>query len=137
MTEPTPGRGRRPRSERRRRRIRNRPERRFDAGLQHERTALAWERTAISGVVAGAVLVRAANAEGLSVFVLVGLLQIAIAGGVLLWASLHYEELHGVLRRGDSVVHPHATRLVGVTTIGFTFAAVGFAVVTGVGQLLA
>ncbi len=120
---------------RRRRRVHDRPGRRFDDGLQHERTALAWERTAISGVVAGAVLVRAANAEGLAVFVLVGMLQIAAAGSVLLWASVRYEELHGVLRRGDSVVHPTATRIVGLTTIGFTLAAFAFATISAIRQL--
>ena len=34
------------------------PDRVFDNMLQHERTALAWERTAISTIVAGAFLTR-------------------------------------------------------------------------------
>ena len=33
------------------RRVVDRPSTVFDAGLQHERTALAWERTAISTMV--------------------------------------------------------------------------------------
>lgn len=106
-----------------------RPERRFDEGLQHERTALAWERTAISTMVAGVVLVRSATTEGLTVFGGVGLLEALIGGGLLLWASWRYEELHGVLRRGDSVVHTHATRLVGLTTAGFTVTTFLFAAV--------
>ena len=39
-----------------------RPERVFDLALQHERTALAWERTAIAAMVAGVVLARSATA---------------------------------------------------------------------------
>ena len=99
-----------------------RPATNFDAGLQHERTALAWERTAIATMVAGLVLSRFAAVYEFWFFAAVGLLQTAFGAGVLVWAGAHYEDLHGRLRDGADVVHPQAARLVGtvtVTGIGF------------------
>lgn len=106
--------------------IRPRPEQRFDVGLQHERTALAWERTAFSMMVAGAILARYAASVSHPGWALVGLAQVAVGGALIVWAGWHYEELHGPLRAGTSVVHPGAARLVGVTTVAFT----GFGLVT-------
>ncbi|MEM9036892.1 MAG: DUF202 domain-containing protein [Actinomycetota bacterium] len=105
---------------------RQRPTERFDVGLQHERTALAWERTAFSMMVAGAILARYAASVSHPTWALVGLAQVAIGGGVMVWAGWHYDELHGPLRAGNPVVHPTAARLVGLTTVGFT----GFGLIT-------
>lgn len=106
-----------------------RPATNFDAGLQHERTALAWERTAISMMVAGVVGGRFAATEDLWVFAGFGLLQTVFGAVVLVWAGAHYDELHGTLRKGDSVVHPSAARLVGAATMLATFAALVVGVV--------
>ncbi len=92
----------------------------FDPGLQHERTALAWERTAIASIVAGVLMARAA-AETLPVgFAAFGLAQVAVGAALLVWSGRHYEELHGPLRAQESPVHPLAARVVGIGTIVFT-----------------
>lgn len=92
----------------------------FDAGLQHERTSLAWERTAISMMVAGLVLSRFAATEGFWILAAAGMAQVVFGAAVLVWSGAHYEELHGVLRRGTDVVHPGAARWIGVATIAGT-----------------
>jgi uncharacterized membrane protein YidH (DUF202 family) len=97
--------------------VNERPVTVFDAGLQHERTALAWERTAIAMMVAGLVLSRFAAIHEYWIFAAVGLLQTAFGAGLLVWAGAHYEDLHGVLRDGADVVHSKATRVVGVVTV--------------------
>lgn len=106
----------------------DRPDSHFDAGLQHERTALAWERTAISMMVAGVLLGRYAAQDAHFTIALVGVLQVAAGGVLLLWASIHYEQLHGPLRSGDPVVHPVAARYVGVLAVVFTGFAFALAV---------
>lgn len=95
-----------------------RPDTSFDRGLQHERTALAWERTAIAMMAAGIVLTRFAAINSSLLVVAAGLLQTAFGAGVLVWAGAHYDDLHGPLREGADVVHPQATRLVGIVTVG-------------------
>lgn len=112
-------------------RIRNRaprPDNHFDRGLQHERTALAWERTAISTMVAGVLLGRYGAEDAHFTIALVGVLQVAVGGGLLVWTGFHYDELHGPLREGDSVVHPGAARVIGIATIVFTSFALLLAV---------
>ncbi len=102
-----------------------RPTRRFDEGLQHERTALAWERTAVAIMAAGVLFARFAAHETVPAIALVGVLQTLVGAAVLVWAGRHYEDLHGPLRAGADVVHPTAARLVGGATIvfiGFSFA---------------
>lgn len=96
---------------------RDQPTATFDRGLQHERTALAWERTAIAIVVAGVVLARYAAVESAWLFAGVGLAQTVIGAGLLVWSGAHYEQLHGPLRAGDDVAHPGAARVVGSVTV--------------------
>ncbi len=105
-----------------------RPDTHFDGGLQHERTALAWERTAISSMVAGVLLGRYGAQDAHFAIALIGVLQVAIGGGVLVWAGFHYDELHGPLRQGSSVVHPGAARLMGLSTVVFSSFALLLAV---------
>ena len=91
-----------------------RPEVPFSSSLQHERTALAWERTAIAVMVAGMVLARVSALEEAWASAVAGTVLTAAGGAVLVWAGLHYDDLHGPLRRGEDVVHPLAARLLGV-----------------------
>ncbi len=95
----------------------DRPATSFDTGLQHERTALAWERTAIAMIVAGLVLSRFAAIHDYWLAVGAGLLQTVFGAGLLLWTGAHYDDLHGPLRAGADVVHPAAARIVGLVTV--------------------
>lgn len=106
-----------------------RPSSTFDVGLQHERTALAWERTAVAAMVAGVVLGRFAASEALWPFAVLGMVQTAGGGALLVWAGTHYDDLHGPLRAGSGVVHPTAARLVGAATVVATFVALVVGVV--------
>ena len=99
----------------------------FDPGLQHERTSLAWERTAIASMVAGVLLARYA-AESLHYsFALLGMAQVVVGAAILVWSGRHYENLHGRLRQGDSPVHPTAAMIVGVGSVVFTGRATALA----------
>lgn len=104
----------------------------FDTGLQHERTSLAWERTAISIMVAGLVLSRFAATEAFWLLAAGGMVQVTFGAVLLVWSGVHYEELHGTLRRGTDVVHPSATRWVGLATIAGTGAGLVAAIVATV-----
>lgn len=101
----------------------------IDAGLQHERTALAWERTAISMMVAGILLARYAAQDAHFTVGLLGLIHTAVGGGILVWAGSNYEGLHGPVRAETEVVHPNLARLVGITTVVSTGLALLLAVI--------
>ncbi len=103
----------------------DRPSRYFDPGVQHERTSLAWERTALATMLAGAVTARIAALEFHYVLGTVGAVWVAIGGALLFWAGWRYESLHGPLRAGQSPAHPTMTRVVGLVTVAFN----GFALV--------
>ncbi len=109
-----------------------RPDTVFDPMLQHERTALAWERTAIATMVSGTLLAR--RAAELNVwFAAMGVLQVVLGAALLIWTGLRYEQLHAPLRRGESPVHPFAVQFVGITTMVFS----GFAMVIAAATVLA
>ena len=91
-----------------------------DAGLQQERTALAWERTAIAVMVSGVLLARYASQSAHWTTAFAGLIQTVIGGGILVWAGVHYTDLRGPLLDGSDVVHPTATRIVGLSTVTFS-----------------
>jgi uncharacterized membrane protein YidH (DUF202 family) len=111
-----------------------RPTEVFDVGLQHERTSLAWERTAISMMVAGLVLSRFAATEEFWLLAAGGMAQVVFGAALLVWSGSHYEELHGVLRSGTDVVHPSAARWVGLATIAGTGAGLIAAVVVALAR---
>lgn len=106
----------------------DRPDQVFDPGLQHERTALAWERTAIASMVAGVLLARYAAGTVHFAIAFVGIAWVVVGALVLVWSGRHYDDLHGPLRGGESPVHPTAARIVGLGTIVFT----GFGLVLSV-----
>lgn len=111
-----------------------RPDAVFDAGLQHERTSLAWERTAISMMAAGLILSRFAAIENMWVLAIGGMLQVVLGAAILVWSGAHYEELHGPLRVGGDVVHPGAVRWVGVATIVGTGGALAAALIATINR---
>lgn len=89
----------------------------FDRGLQQERTALAWDRTGLAMIVAGALFVRAGEGPYGDLRHLPG--YAAVATGVwLLWqASRTYEQRHGILRREESVTEPSWVRVVALIAV--------------------
>lgn len=97
-----------------------RPDQVFDPGLQHERTALAWERTAVAVMVAGVLLARYAAQTVHYSIAFVGIAQVVVGAVLLVWTGRHYDELHGPLRSGVSPIHPTAARVTGVATVVFT-----------------
>ena len=110
-----------------------RPSSVFDEGLQHERTALAWERTAIAAMVAGVLLARHAAQSLHAAFAAAGIAMVLVGAVLLIWSGWHYDGLHGPLRAGESPAHPTAARRVGAATVVFTAAALVVAVVIAVG----
>jgi len=97
-----------------------RPDTVFDRGLQHERTSLAWERTAIASMVAGVLFARYAALSLHFAFALIGMGEVMVGAAILLWSGQHYENLHGRLRSGETPVHPTAARIVGIGSTAFT-----------------
>ena len=59
-------------------------------------------------MVAGVLMARYASVELHFGFAFVGLGQVVVGAGLLLWSARHYEELHGPLRTGESPIHPTA-----------------------------
>jgi uncharacterized membrane protein YidH (DUF202 family) len=112
----------------------SRPHQVFDPGLQHERTALAWERTAIAVMIAGVLLARYAAETVHYTIAFVGVGQVVIGAGLLVWSGRHYEELHGPLRAGVSPVHPVAARIIGVATVVFSGFGLLLAVLIALGR---
>ena len=106
-----------------------RPDAVFDPMLQHERTALAWERTAFATMVSGTLFARRAAELHVS-FAAMGVLQVVLGASLLIWTGLHYEQLHAPLRRGESPVHPGAVRFIGIATMVFSGLALAIAVAT-------
>jgi uncharacterized membrane protein YidH (DUF202 family) len=111
----------------------SRPDKVFDQGLQHERTALAWERTAIAVMVAGVLLARYAAETVHFTIAFAGIGQVVVGAVLLVWTGRHYDDLHGPLRSGASPVHPTAARVVGIATVGFSGIALALAILITLG----
>jgi uncharacterized membrane protein YidH (DUF202 family) len=110
----------------------HRPDRLAGEGLQHERTALAWERTAVSIVGVGLLLTRVAADQLGAAFAAVGLVQVALGAAMVVWTGWHYAELHDLTHSGESPTHPLAARVVGVSTCVFVTAALAVAIAVAV-----
>lgn len=103
----------------------------YDEGMQQERTALAWDRTALAMIVGGALFLRAGQPPYHELRHLPGIVMIAL-GAVLLVASFtHYERRDARLREGGRATHPGLVRLVGVAAVLFSLASAGLVVFGG------
>lgn len=89
----------------------------FDVGLQHERTSLAWERTAISLMVAATLLARYGAEDGNWTVASAAFVLATFGGGLLLWSGIRYDDLHGPLRAGTPIEHHGIVRLTAAATV--------------------
>lgn len=98
------------------------PDRVIDVGLQHERTSLAWDRTALALVVVGALVIRSGSDLGV-LWSLPGYLTVGL-GGLLLWqGTRHRRRREAALRAGSSPVRAGLVRLTGVVAVGISLVA--------------
>jgi uncharacterized membrane protein YidH (DUF202 family) len=89
----------------------------FDAGLQHERTALAWDRTALGLMVVGALTLRAVGAPFTTLRHVPGHLTLMVGLGLLWAGARRYRRREADLRAGKSPVRPRLVVVTGVTTV--------------------
>jgi uncharacterized membrane protein YidH (DUF202 family) len=90
-------------------------------GLQHERTALAWTRTALALMVAGSLLIRYLGAPFFDVYHLPA--YSALAGGIaVLWLTARDQRW-----RTKTTAHAVQLRPTRVLAVGLTAFAVGAA----------
>jgi uncharacterized membrane protein YidH (DUF202 family) len=95
----------------------------LDTGLQHERTALAWDRTALGLLVVGALTLRSAGAPFDALRHAPGYLTLVVGMGVLWAAGRRYRRREAELRAGVSPVHPRLVVITGVTTVAVSVMA--------------
>lgn len=92
------------------------PANRTDDGVPHERTGLAWQRTAIASMVAGVAFTRVLTAESHPALGLVGIVWVLASGSLLAWASSNDAMLRDPHRPAVAVPQVALTRVVGLLT---------------------
>lgn len=97
----------------------------YDRGMQQERTALAWDRTALAMIVGGALFVRAGQPPYHAPRHLPGILMIVLGAVVLVLSFERYERRDVRLRGGGPVLQPLLVRVVGVAVVLFSAASMG------------
>lgn len=102
---------------------RARPHRLYDVGGQHERTALAWDRTGVALMVVGALYLRGGRPPYLHVRHWPGLAVLGLGAALIVVAYRRYEGLHGALREGRPVLSGELVIVTGVVTVLFSVAA--------------
>ena len=95
----------------------------LDVGLQHERTALAWDRTGLALLVVGALHLRSALTDAAVGWLLPGAATLVIGGVVLWWGSWRYRRREPDLRAGRSPVRPRLVVVTGLTTVAVGLAS--------------
>lgn len=100
----------------------------FDPMTPPERTSMAWERTAFSGMAVGLLMTRLGASLHLALGLL-GIAQVCVSAALLLWTGKRYRDLHGRLRAGGVATHPRAVAAVGIATTVATALATALAVV--------
>jgi uncharacterized membrane protein YidH (DUF202 family) len=106
------------------------------AGLQHERTTLAWERTAFSLMGVGVVLGRFAAVNDVLLAEVVALPLVVLGAVLLVWAGAFYEHRAAHIEASHDVAHPRAARLVGAVAVATTGASLAAGIVVVAGQVL-
>jgi uncharacterized membrane protein YidH (DUF202 family) len=99
----------------------------FDPKTPPERTSMAWERTAFSGMVVGLLMARV-GATMHPALGAVGVAQVCAAAGLLVWSGKHYRDLHASLHAGRPATHPRAVGAVGIGAVATTAVATVLAV---------
>jgi putative membrane protein len=89
----------------------------FDVGLQHERTALAWDRTALALIVVAALSIRVAGGPFGELLHLPGYLAIGLGAALLWFGARRYRHRDHDLRRGVSPVRPRLIVLTGIAAV--------------------
>lgn len=84
----------------------------FDAGLQIERTRLAWSRTGLAFVAAGALLLHTGRSDAAPSLAVSGLLLVASAVVVYLLGRRRLPDLGSAVRSGGPVASPSSLRIV-------------------------
>lgn len=105
------------------------------AGLQHERTTLAWERTAFSLMGVGVVLGRFAAVNDVLLAEVVALPLVVLGAALLVWAGAFYERRAEHIDARHDVAHPAAARLVGTVAVATTGASLLAGIVVVAGQV--
>ena len=103
------------------------PEHPFDAGLQPERTLLAWRRTCLALAVASAVVVRFTAPELGGVAVLAGVLGLALCLGAWAAATHRYRRAHTALHAAGSL-NSGAVPIAALSAAAVLLSAMGLAV---------
>src|SRR3546814_19046331 len=85
----------------------------FDPKTPPERTSMAWERTAFSGMAVGLLMARVGASVHLTLG-LVGVVQVCASAGLLLWTGQHYADLHRRRHAGGPPTHSMAVAVDGI-----------------------
>lgn len=72
---------------------------------------------------AGTLLARYAAQDGHPLLAVVGLWNVVLGAGLLVWAGWRYDDLHGRVREGNDLTFPGMVRFIGLSTVAFTFTA--------------
>ncbi|MFC6354931.1 DUF202 domain-containing protein [Luethyella okanaganae] len=94
-----------------------------DPGLQPERTALAWSRTALAISVNALLSVRAGLVGGATAFIVVGVLLLAAAAASVVYGNVRRHQL----LRTDVPVRPHAGAMLAAAIVTTFACAAGVA----------
>lgn len=100
------------------------PDEVFDEGLQQERTALAWDRTGMSMMVAGVMLLKNPSSLLPLLPILVGAAVVISGAWLSLVSHLRYRKLHRVLRAEQPVPSPWLVRWVSLSTVALAIMAI-------------
>ena len=97
----------------------------IDPSLVQERTAFSWDRTGLSLMIAGALMIRGSG-EGPVVFPVVGVLTVALGVWVVAVANVRYRFLRHADREHIPIARARLVRAVAVCTVVFALTALAW-----------